>query len=94
MTTDTRAIPLHDGRSVDLVIERPDADSAVGRLSIAGRAVEIVATRDEGLDGEPPTWRAEASDAAHVLDPKETNVGYASAEDAIEATARLLAEGA
>jgi hypothetical protein len=96
--TPTR-MALETGRgTIDLTIERPEVGRTVGRLALGARTFEIIATRDEGLDGEPASWRAEVAETArhdgtaHPLGWDETNVGYASPEEALEETARRLVE--
>jgi hypothetical protein len=95
---DTRTVTIDDATSLTLGIERPDADRAVARLGLGGRAFRLVATRETGGDGEPATWRAEAVElpgagggAEHALGWEDANVGFASADAALEETARRVA---
>jgi hypothetical protein len=101
MTTgDTRTVTLDDATSLTLVVEHPADDHAVARLEFAGRAFRLVATREPGGDGEPATWRAEVVElpgaggaTERALGWEDSNVGYASADAALEETARRVARG-
>jgi hypothetical protein len=98
-TTDTVTVSLGDGSTLALAIEQTGADRTVARLERAGRRFEVVATRDEGADGEVPTWQAEVVELAgagaevgHPFAWEATNVGYATAADALAETARHIVE--
>jgi hypothetical protein len=98
-TTDTLTVSLGDGSTLALVIEQARADRAVARLERAGHRFELVATRDEGADGEVPTWQADVvelggagAEVGHPFAWEATNVGYATAADALAETARHIVE--
>jgi hypothetical protein len=97
-SSDTRTITIDEATSMTVVVEPPADDRAVARLEFGGRAFRLVATRESGGDGEPATWRAEAVElpdagggAEHAFGWEDANVGYASADAALEETARRVA---
>jgi hypothetical protein len=94
---DTKTVNIDDATSLTFVIEQRAADRAVARLELGNRALRLVATRETGGDGEPATWRAEAVElpgagggADRALGWEDANVGYASADAALEETARRV----
>ena len=99
-TTPTRNVPLADGGSVAVAVEQPAEDRIVGTITYAGRDFEVIVRRDEGLDGEPATWRGGAleltggvrAEAAVVSD--DANVGFGTADEALDETTRQVVEKA